>query len=101
MKPELLRTTPESWQFWLVFVDMFAEAGLDSSTVVTLDTVADESRKKMADGMTRAPARLVAETGICHYGRLVSTHDFLAFVPCFLLEYFSYFLLPYSSEASF
>ena len=57
---------------------------------MTLDTVVDESRK-MADGVTRFPARLCSGgEKLCYYGRL--EHDFLAFVPCFLLFLF---LLPY------
>ena len=50
---------------------------------MTLDTVADESRKKMADGVTRSPARLCSRDGkIYYYGRL--EYDFLASVPCLL-----------------
>ena len=42
----------------------------------------------MADSVTRSPARLCSRDGnICYYGRL--EHDFLAFVPCFLLLLFS------------
>ena len=57
-----------------------------------LDTVADESRNKMVDGVTRSPARLCrSRVGkICYYERL--EYDFL--LSC-LASYFSYFLLPY------
>ena len=81
MEPQLL--------VCLVFVDLFAKGGLDSGSS-TLDTVADENRK-MADGVTRSPARLCSrDRNLCYNGRL--EYDFLAFVPCFLLYYF---LLPY------
>ena len=57
-------------------------------TAVTLDIVVDESRNKMADGVTRSPARLCSRDGkICYYGRL--EYDFSAFVPCFPLVLFS------------
>ena len=57
--------------------------GGSKAAAVTLDTVADERRKKMADGVTRSPARLCSRDGkIYYYGRL--EYDFLAFVPCLL-----------------
>ena len=69
----------------------FSEGGRSTAGVAARDTVADESRKKMADGRTRSPARLCSRDGkICYYGRL--EYDFLAFV---LASYFSYLLLPY------
>ena len=62
--------------------------GGSTAAAVTLDTVADESRKKMADGVTMSPARLCRRDGKnCCYGRL--EYDFLASVPCFLLFIFS------------
>ena len=72
---------------------------------MTLDTVADESRKKMADGVatsskkmadgvTRSPARLCTRDGkICYSMDALST-IFLLFL-C-LASYFFYFLLPYT-----
>ena len=62
---------------------------------MTLDTVADESRKKMADGVPRSPSRLCSRDGkICCYGDALSTIFLLAFfVPCFLLSVFRYFFL--------
>ena len=61
-----------------------SRAGRSTAAAVTLDTVADESRKKMADGVTRSPARLCSRDGkICYYRRL--EYAFFAFVPCFLL----------------
>ena len=75
---------PDSGQLCLVFVDLFPGGGGSTAAAVTLDTVADESRKKMADGVTRSPARFCSRDGnICYCGRL--EYDFLAFVPCFLL----------------
>ena len=67
------------------FVDLFA-GGRSTAAVVTLDTVAEESRK-MADGVARSPSRLCSRDGkICCYGDDLSTiFGLLAFVPCFLL----------------
>ena len=63
--------------------------GGSTAAAVTLDTVADESTNKMADGATRSPARLCSRDGkVCYDGRL--EFDFLSFVPCFPL-----FILPY------
>ena len=54
----------------MVFVDLFAGEGGSTAAAVTLDTVADESRKKMADGVARkVPSRLRSGDGkICCYG---------------------------------
>ena len=58
---------------------------------MTLDTVADESRKKMADGLARSPSRLCSRDGkICCYGYALNTIFLLAFVPCFLLSVFRF-----------
>ena len=56
---------------------------------MTLDTVADESRKKeKAYGVTWSPAQYCSrDEKLCNYGRL--EYDFLAFVHCFLLSSFS------------
>ena len=55
---------------------------------MTLDTVADESRKKMADGVARSPSRLCSRDGkICCYGDALSTIFLLA--SC-LASYFSF-----------
>ena len=70
--------------------------GGSTAAAVTLDTVADESRKKMADGVARSPSRLCSRDGkICCYGDALSTIFLLAFVPCFLrfVFRFSFFLL--------
>ena len=84
-------TAPESKQFCLVFVDLFAGGGL-TAAAVTLDTVADESRK-MADGVAKSPSRLCSRGGkICCYGDASSTIFLLASVPCFLLFVFLFFL---------
>ena len=59
------------------------------AAAVILDTVADESRKKMADGVARSPSRLCSRDGkICCYGDALSTIFLLAFVPCFLFFVF-------------
>ena len=78
----------------MAFIDLFAGGGRGSTAAaVTLDTVADESRKKMADGVARSPSRLCSRDGdICCYGDALSTVFLLAFVPCFLFPFvFSYF----------
>ena len=53
-------------------------------------TVADESRNKMVDGVIRSPARLCSIVGkLCYYGRLEC--DFLAFwliAPYFFIFFF-------------
>ena len=84
---------PESRQFCLVFVDLFAGGVGSTAAAVTLDTVADESRKMMADGVARSPSRLCSRDGkICCYGDALSTiYCLLAFVPCFLLFVFRFY----------
>ena len=68
-----------------------SRGGGPTAAAVTLDTVADESKNKMADGVTRSPARLCGRVGkICYYERL--EYDILLLC---LAYYFSYFLLPY------
>ena len=69
----------------MVFVDLFAGGGGSTAAAATLGTVADESRNKMADGVTRSPARLCSrDAKICYYIRL--EYDFLFFfVLCFIL----------------
>ena len=65
----------------------------ESFTKVTLDTVADESRKKTADGVARSPSRLCSRDGKgCCYGDVLSTIFMLVFVSCFLLFVFLFFL---------
>ena len=89
MEPELL--VPESRQFCLVFVDLFAGGVGSTAAAVTLDTVADESRK-MADGVARSPSRLCSRDGkICCYGDALSTIFLLYFLLC-LASYFSFFV---------
>ena len=69
------------------------EGGGSTAAAVTLNPVAVESRKKMADGVARSPSRLCSRDGkICCYGYAVSTIFLLAFVPCFLLFIFFFFL---------
>ena len=60
MEPELLMP-PSPGSFVWVFVDLFAGGG-STAAAVTLDTVADESRK-MVDGVARSPSRFVAKAG--------------------------------------
>ena len=56
---------------------------------VTLDTVANDSRKKMADGVTRSLSRLRSRDGkICCYGDALST----TFLLLCLASYFLFFL---------
>ena len=62
-----------------------------STAAVTLYTVADESKKKMTDCVTRSPARLCSGyRKICYYGHLGTIFSLL-----FHASYFSYFLLPH------
>ena len=69
--------------------------GGSTAAAVTLDTVADES-KKMADCVARSPSRLCSRDGkICCYGDALSTIFLLAFVPCFLLFVFRFSFLPF------
>ena len=78
----------------MVFLDLFARGRGSTAAAVTLDTVADESRKKIADGVARSPSRLCSREGkICCYGDTLSTIFLLAFVPCFLLFVFRWFFL--------
>ena len=81
----------------MVFVDFFAGGGGWTAAAVTLDTVADESRKKMADGVARSPPRLCSRDGkICCYVNALSTIFLLTcFVPCFLLFVFRFSFLSY------
>ena len=67
---------------------------------MTLDTVADESRKNMADGVARSPSRLCSRDGkVCCYGDALSTllllACFCALLPTsrfsFFFSFFSYF----------
>ena len=58
---------PESWQLCSVFVDLFAGGGGSTAAAMTLDMVADEIRKKMADGVRRSSARFCSRDGnICY-----------------------------------
>ena len=91
MEPELLQP-PSPGNFCLFFVDLFAGRGGSTAAAVTLYTVADESRKKMAEGVVRSPSRLCSRDGkICCCGDALSTIFLLAFVPCFLLFVFLFF----------
>ena len=73
--------------FWL----KMASNPTPSLFVTTLDTVADEIRKKMADGVARSPSRLCSRDGkICCYGDALSTIFLHDFVPCFLLFVFRF-----------
>ena len=79
----------------MVFVDLFAGEGGSTAAAVTLDTVADESRK-MADGVARSPSRLCSRDGkISCYGDALSTIFLLAIVPCFLLFVFRFSFLSF------
>ena len=78
----------------MVFVDLFAGGGGSTAAAVTLDNVADESRKNMADGVARSPSRLCSRDGkTCCYGDALSMIFLLAFVPCFLLFVFRFSFL--------
>ena len=82
----------------MAFVDLFAGGGGSAAAAVTLDTVADESRKKMADGVSRSPSRLCSrDRKICCRGDALST----IFLLLCLASYFSFlFFLFLCSPAS-
>ena len=76
----------------MVFVDLFAGGAGSTTAALTLDTVADESRKKMADGVARSPSRLCSrDRKICCYGDALSTilllACFCALLPTFVLAF--------------
>ena len=69
-----------------------SRGGGSTAAAVTLDTVADESRKKMAACVTRSPSRLCSRDGkICCYGDALSTIFLLAFF-CALFPTFRFFV---------
>ena len=79
---------------------IYSRGGGSTAAEVTLDTVTDESRKKIADGVARSPFRLCGRDGkICCYGDAFSTIFLLAcfcallpiFCFSFLFSFFSYF----------
>ena len=84
----------------MVFVDLFAGGGGSTAAAVTfIDSVADESRKKMADGMVRSPSRLCSRDGkICCHGDALSTIFLLAcfcsLLPTFRFSFFSSYFFP-------
>ena len=62
-----------------------------TAAAVTLDAVADESWKKMADGVARSPSWLCSRDGkICCYGDALSTIFLLACFFCALLPTFRF-----------
>ena len=90
MEPELLQPPSPGSVVWFSLICSRGGGG-STAAAVTPDTVADESRNKMADGVTRSPARHCSRNGkICYYERL--EYDFLLLC---LASYFYYFLLPY------
>ena len=73
----------------MVFVDLFAGAGGSTAAAVN-DTVADESRKKMAGAVARSPSRLCSRDGKTYcYGDALSTIFLLACF-CVLLPTFRF-----------
>ena len=102
-------TSEKLWQPWSTATQkcetsIFVRGeGNSTAAAVTLDTVADESRKKMADGVARSPSRLCSiDRNICCYGDALSTifllACFCALLPTFrfsfLFSFFSYFFSP-------
>ena len=76
--------------------------GGSTAAAVTLDTVADESRDNLSDGVARSPSRLWSrDWKICCYGDALSAIlCLLVFWPCFVpfvfrFSFFSFF--PFSS----
>ena len=93
--------------YWYVYIVWFSlicsRGGGSAAAVVTLDTVADESRKKMADSVTRFPAGLCSRDEKLRYYRRLDIRFscfFCALLPTFLV--FS-FLIPvcFFSSCSF
>ena len=67
-----------------------------TAAAVTLDTVADETREKMADRVARSPSRVCSIDGkICCYGDALSTIFLLdcALLPTFHSSFFFFFLV--------
>ena len=71
--------------------------GGSTAAAVTLDTVADESRKKIADGVARSPSRLCSRDGKICYGDALST---ILLLLC-LATYFSFFVFLFFLFLSF
>ena len=74
----------------MVFVDLFAGGGGSTAAAVTLDTVADESRKKMAD-VTRSTSRLCRRDGKIYCYEDALSINLFCLLLCFA-SYFSFFL---------
>ena len=91
-QPELLLVQPPSPGSFVWFSLICSRGGGSTAAAVTLDTVADESRKKMADGVARSPSRHCSRDGkiSCCHGDALSTIFLLVFVPCFLLFVFRF-----------
>ena len=85
----------------MVFVDLFAGGGRSTAAAVTLDTVADESKNKMAGGVTRSPSRLRSRDGkICCYGDALSTILLLlCLAACFSFFFYIFLFSPASQYA--
>ena len=86
MEPELLQ--PPSLGSFVWFSTIVCQGGGGEGSLVasvTLDTVADESRRKMADGLARSPSRLRSRDGkICCCGDALGTIFLIACI-CALL----------------
>ena len=72
---------------------------------MALDAVADESRKKIADGVARSPSRICSRDGkICCDRDAMSTNFLLAcfsaLLPTFCFPFFSFFLFLHFFPAS-
>ena len=97
MEPELLQ--PPSPGSFVWFSLICSRGGGSTAAAVTLDTVADESRKKMQDGVARSPSRLCSRDGkIYCYGDALSTVScFCALLPTFRFSFlFSFFYYLFS-----
>ena len=86
MKTELLQ--PPSLGSFVCFTLISSRGGGSTAGAVTLDTVANESKKKMADGVARSPYRLCNRNGEnCCFGVALSTIFFLACFCALLLRF--------------
>ena len=87
MEPEVLQPPRPGRFVWFSLI--CSGGGGWTAAAVTLDTVADQSRKRMANGVARSPSLLCSREGkICCYGDALNT-IFLRFL--YLASYSSFF----------
>ena len=97
IEAELLQPPNPSTFVWFSLICSLR--GGSTAALLTVDTAVNESRKKVADRVTRSPTRLCSRDGkLCYYRRL--EYDFLFFflalLPCFIV-----FFVCFSSSCCF